>query len=84
MVQPTRIVCCACDALAPANTEATAPAAKIHFEDIRILPTPFFRCHQAALQINLSKLHALSLSWFKQSGKPPEPPARCRQDRDLW
>jgi hypothetical protein len=68
MVQPTRIVCCAYDELTPASTAAIAPAAKTHFEGIRIIPTPLFRCQQAPAQ----KLLASNLSWFKQSGKPPE------------
>jgi hypothetical protein len=42
MVQPTRIVCCAWEGLMPATTEANAAAATIHFEAIRIAPTPLF------------------------------------------
>jgi hypothetical protein len=52
-----------------ARTAAAAPAANIHFEEIRIMPTTFFDADGAS-----AKLHALSLSWFKQSGKTPESP----------
>src|ERR1700692_4864925 len=42
MVQPTRIVCCACAEPRPPRTAARAPAAKSHLEDIRINPAPLF------------------------------------------
>src|ERR1700735_5363879 len=40
MVQPTRMVCCACDAPMLAKSDAAAPAATIHFETICITPAP--------------------------------------------
>src|SRR6185437_4501643 len=38
MVQPTRMVCCACDALRLANSDTAAPAATTHFETICMTP----------------------------------------------
>jgi len=43
LVQPTLIVCCACDAPAPARIGNAAAAAKSHFETNRIIPTPLLR-----------------------------------------
>src|SRR5690349_14783472 len=66
MVQPTRIVFCACAALMLARTDTAAAAAKVHFEAIRIIPAPAVSApgHRGPLFSNIS------LSWFKQSGKP--------------
>jgi hypothetical protein len=61
IVQPTRIVCCARDEVTPARMAATAPAATIHFEGIRIMPTPLSRCRQAPLQ----DIVGINVSWFK-------------------
>jgi len=59
------------------RTAAAAPAANIHFEGIRIMPTPLSMLTSASV-----KRLALNLSWFKHSGKPPEracsDPARLR------
>src|SRR6478609_174686 len=43
IVQPTRIVCCAHDEPELALTAAAAPKARIHFETVRIVPTPLPR-----------------------------------------
>src|SRR6266851_1594489 len=55
MVQPTRIVCCAWDGFMPARTEANAPAAAIHFEAIRIVPTPLFGADRRQRQMMWAK-----------------------------
>src|SRR3954464_12537559 len=68
IVQPTRIVCCAHDGTAPALAAATAPKARIHFETVRIVPTPLLR-----RQPTPPNPTAANVSWFKQSGKPFAP-----------
>src|SRR3954464_8520016 len=70
IVQPTRIVCCAHDepAHALALTAAAAPKARIHFETVRIVPTPLPKRRPAP-----SNPTAANVSWFKQSSKPCRP-----------
>src|ERR1700693_2444721 len=55
MVQPTRMVFWACAAFTLAKTAATAPAAKIHFEAIRIIPAPFFHADRRQRKTMLTK-----------------------------
>jgi hypothetical protein len=63
-----------------AKTAAKAPAAKIHFEGIRIMPTPLFDADRRQ-----RKRLALNLSWFKQSGKPRGAPGRgAFEAKDVW
>src|SRR3954454_12508053 len=66
--QPTRIVCCAHDEPALALTAAAAPKARIHFETVRIVPTPLPKRRPAP-----SNPTAANVSWFKQSSKPCRP-----------
>ncbi|BCA14541.1 hypothetical protein BRDID11004_22350 [Bradyrhizobium diazoefficiens] len=65
MVQPTRIVCCAREGLAPVIRAATAPVASINLETVRIAPTPLLRRRPAPPNPT-----GPNVSWFKQSGKP--------------
>src|SRR3954467_9434086 len=55
IVQPTRIVCCAHDEPALALTAAAAPKARIHFETVRIVPTPLPRRRPAPFQPDRGK-----------------------------
>jgi hypothetical protein len=65
MVQPTRIVCCACDATVVTKIGKAAVAANTNFKTIRIIP---LRCF--APEGRFRPLPDINLSWFKQSGKP--------------
>ncbi|GEC47430.1 hypothetical protein BJA01nite_50720 [Bradyrhizobium japonicum] len=62
------MVCCAHDGPAPALKAAAAPKARIHFDTVRIMPTPLLRRRPAPPNPT-----GANVSWFKQSGKPCEP-----------
>src|SRR5450631_276106 len=55
MVQPTRIVCCAQEAFTLARIAASAPPARIHFEDIRIHPLRLSGAGRRQHNISLAK-----------------------------
>src|SRR5437660_10478539 len=57
MVQPTRIVCCACDALIAIRRDAAAPATSVPFEIIRIIPAPVLPAPRSPADCSVKVFH---------------------------